>query len=275
MLTPQLQDQLKNNGYCVIPQVLSPQEVEKGHELFKIWFEANGPIEIPTHGVFKFHEAGHTALAWFVRTRPFVRHVFESLWSTQDLITSFDGFCYMPADLNRRNSNWLHVDQPPNDPAHRCVQALVSFTDNKSFLVAQKSHLLFEKYMASHELSHGKAWQKVPELYDQAIQVKVKAGDMILWDSRTAHQNLYTHEPRLAQYVCMLPRSRASPLQLKKRRKYFEEKRTTSHWPTPIRVNSLQPQVYGNASKLIDYSKLIRTDQALLQVLENEINKLI
>ena len=22
----------------------------------------------------------------------------------------------MPADLNRRNTNWLHVDQPPNDP---------------------------------------------------------------------------------------------------------------------------------------------------------------
>jgi len=41
-----------------------------------------------------------------------------------------------------------------------------------------------------------------------------------------------------------------------KRLKYFLEKRTTSHWPYKINVNSLQPQTYGNNSLKIDYSKL-------------------
>ena len=42
----------------------------------------------------------------------------------------------------------------------------------------------------------------------------------------------------------------------KKREKYFLERRTTSHWAYPIKVNSLQTQTYGDESKLIDYSSL-------------------
>ena len=47
-----------------------------------------------------------------------------------------------------------------------------------------------------------------------------------------------------------------SKSQTKKRLKYFEELRTTSHWPYPIKVNSLQGRTYGNNDLLIDYSKL-------------------
>jgi hypothetical protein len=31
----------------------------------------------------------------------------------------------------------------------------------------------------------------------------------------------------------------------------------TSHWPYPIRVNSLQPRTFGNPELVIDYKKLI------------------
>ena len=51
--------------------------------------------------------------------------------------------------------------------------------------------------------------------------------------------------------------SRDNPLsQTKKRLKYFEELRTTSHWPYPIKVNSLQPRTFGNDEYLIDYDIL-------------------
>ena len=59
---------------------------------------------------------------------------------------------------------------------------------------------------------------------------------------------------------------------VKKRRKYFNEKRTTSHWAYPIKVNSLQPRTYGNKDLLIDYSKLpnIRLDDLM-----DDINELL
>ena len=55
-----------------------------------------------------------------------------------------------------------------------------------------------------------------------------------------------------------------------KRQKYFNDKRTTSHWAYPIRVNSLQPQTYGDDSLLIDYDKLpkIQLDDVMDKIQE-------
>ena len=59
-----------------------------------------------------------------------------------------------------------------------------------------------------------------------------------------------------------------------KRLKYFNERRTTSHWPYKINVNSLQPQTYGDKNRLIDYSKLpdINLED---EIFYEEIKKLI
>jgi len=58
----------------------------------------------------------------------------------------------------------------------------------------------------------------------------------------------------------------------KKRLKYYQERRTTSHWPTPIYVKPLQPNTYGDASLKIDYSTLTPPD---LSTLKDEIQLII
>jgi hypothetical protein len=66
-----------------------------------------------------------------------------------------------------------------------------------------------------------------------------------LWDSRTFHQNQYgtLPEERLVQYVCFLPRNHPSNTagMQRTRQKYFEKRRTTSHWPYPLSVVSQHP----------------------------------
>ena len=58
----------------------------------------------------------------------------------------------------------------------------------------------------------------------------------------------------------------------KKRQKYLEQRRTTSHWPAPIQVNGLQPQVYGDKSRLINYSQLPISDLSdLSEAIQNLI----
>ena len=59
---------------------------------------------------------------------------------------------------------------------------------------------------------------------------------------------------------------------IRKRKKYFDTRRTTSHWPAPIHVNGLQPRNYGNESLKIDYSSLVEPE---LDDLREEIEKLI
>jgi hypothetical protein len=82
----------------------------------------------------------------------------------------------------------------------------------------------------------------------KAVKVCCNAGDMILWDSRTAH---YAIQPRgtryrMVVYVSMLPASGTSEAQLKKKKQAFENKRTTSHWAVPVKLFPKNPHTYGN-----------------------------
>lgn len=268
-------EELYTQGYTVIP-TLTPEEVALGLGYFQDWLQHN-PITIPPHGVIKHYNIGHTGFAWWVRTRPSVLSTFQELWGDQDLIVSFDGVCYFPKGLQRRNTYWLHVDQAPSCPHFSCVQGFVCFTENDfaGLEIVPHSHLMFQQYMASHQIKHTTPWQKISDPYETTL-VPTKPGDLVLWDSRCFHQNRYSSsEERLVQYVCYLPRNRLTPAQAVKRRKYFDEKRTTSHWPTPIRVNSLQPQVFGKTDLLIDYSKIRDPHSYLLDSLANEIHSLL
>ena len=58
----------------------------------------------------------------------------------------------------------------------------------------------------------------------------------------------------------------------KKRREYFDTRRTTSHWAYPISVNAKQPQTYGDKSRELDYSALPAPD---LSDMMPEIEKLL
>ena len=77
----------------------------------------------------------------------------------------------------------------------------------------------------------------------------------------TFHQNQFgkpNSEERIVQYLCYLPKNhkKNTGSMIAKRFRYFETRRTTSHWPTPINVNGLQPNTRGDKSLNIDYSKL-------------------
>merc|ERR1712243_506769 len=75
----------------------------------------------------------------------------------------------------------------------------------------------------------------------QSKFVECQAGDMILWDSRLPHCNTSAMtEPRrtignellrLVTYVCMTPKSLATPKTLKLRKQAVLHGVTTNHWP--------------------------------------------
>lgn len=240
----------------------------------KIASQSRHTVIIFNIGVIQHYRVGHTAFAWWCRTRPKIREIFEALWRTTDLVVSFDGANFLPENLKRRNTDWWHVDQAPRDKFFQCVQSFVAFTENSeaTFMVVPGSHLEFAARFEGDNST--KRWVKVPGPHE-GVRVKVKPGDLVLWDSRCVHQNSYGNEKRLVQYLCYLPRSGATIAQLRKRLKVYQEKRTTSHWPYPVTQNSVQPQVFGDRSKLIRYEALVETDRDLLVELEPLIKELL
>ena len=286
----QNKEELEKNGYTIIENVLNNDEVSTALKMFKDWQNSVPNLEkfhhkVDPHGIYKFHQAGHQPHAWYIRTRPSVQKPFNYLWNTDDLIVSFDGSCYIPESCKKKDNIWTHVDQAPDYASEKkCYQAFVALTHNKerTLIVYEGTHQLYKQYVDEYNISGKNNWTKInPEFLlknqDRKKVLEVPAGAMVIWDSRTFHQNQYgkpDSEERYVQYVCYLPRDHKNNTKAiqKKRLKYFNEKRTTSHWPCPIYVNGLQPQTYGDKTREIDYNQLPEIN---LNNMNDDIMKLI
>jgi glycosyltransferase involved in cell wall biosynthesis len=72
--------ELSENGFCVIENVLTTEEVETSLGYFRTWFSSHPQIaglhnKISPHGIFKYHEVGQQRHAWYIRTRENVQNV--------------------------------------------------------------------------------------------------------------------------------------------------------------------------------------------------------
>jgi len=287
----EVQAELAEKGYCVIENILTAEEVATSIEYFREWFASHPQIEgvhskISPHGIIKFHEVGHQRHAWYIRTRPNVSNVFKNIWNTEDVVVSYDGCCYIPANCKKKDTTWTHTDQAPTKKGVKCIQGFVALTSNsdRTLVVYEGSHKLHEEYAKEYNLTSTKDWLLIEQQYldkisDKKKVLNIKAGSLVLWDSRTFHQNQYgnsnginSNEERIVQYVSFLPRSNLTKKMLEKRQKYFADKRTTSHWAYPVKVNGLQPQNYGDAKLKINYSELV---EPKLDDMIEEITKLI
>jgi hypothetical protein len=287
MLT--IKEELTKNGYAIIQNILTENEVSQSKQMFYNWKNTlpkhdENHRKYDPHGIYKFQEVGHQEHAWFIRTRPKVKEVFSKIWDTDNLAVSFDGCCWLKPDTVIKDNFWCHTDQSPTQEGLKCYQGLVALTDNKerTLVVWEKTHTIHKEYYESiGKKDSPERWQPVSKTHEESLKplrrvLHIPAGAIAIWDSRLFHQNQYggtCGEERLVQYVCMLPKNSQSYEKAKeKRKKYFEEKRTTSHWPYPLKVNGKQPQTYGDKSLIISYDSL---REPKLNLLLTEIQDLL
>ena len=84
MNTTLIKEQLAEKGYCIVPNVLSSEDVKLCKQKFKDWQKTIPKHDkiheaINPHGIYKYHRAGHTWHAWYIRTRPQVQDIFKAL----------------------------------------------------------------------------------------------------------------------------------------------------------------------------------------------------
>lgn len=229
---------------------------------------------------------GHSQFQWDLREE--VSEVFSQIWGVDkfDLATSFDGFCFMSGEKHyksRPDNSFIHTDQSPNREGVWSYQGLVNLFDCDSesggFVCSPKTHKLHRQYFTSrYDLSDKKFkgdWyaftdeEKEKETFlKETLKVNCRAGDMILWDSRTFHCNTVPIKKvsRACVYICMLPKSHVSEEIRTKRKITFEKRRCSNHHPgngfkmfpaTPRWVDpKLYKQLISNFSDNIQLSDL-------------------
>ena len=272
-----IREEINIKGFCIVPNILTQEECNTAYNMFHEWKNTITDHDyihtaVDPHGIYKYHRAGHTKHAWYIRTRPSVQNIFKEFWGTDHLIVSYDGCCYIPKNVNKRDKNWTHSDQSPITEGLQCIQGFVALTSNeqRTFVAYEGTHEIHQQFFKDRNIQNSKNWNRIPdadieEMSEQRRALHVPAGSLVLWDSRTFHRNQYGKpfsEERLVQYVCYLPKNHPKNTQNmhKKRVKYFQEQRTTSHWPVPVRVNALHPQTYGNNRNNIDYTNIPLTN---------------
>ena len=174
---PKMVEYLKDYGYVVIKAVASQEEITTALQLLWEFLEENCSMKEndPTTwtdenfakigdsrtGILSFSGIQHSKFLWYLRLLPSVRRIFENIYRTDDLITSFDGGnIFRPwhhSELSREHTKtstgWFHVDQGKSLLGFQCAQGLLSLTDcnqhTGGFCVVPESHHHHGSYVAS------------------------------------------------------------------------------------------------------------------------------
>ncbi|KAL7660359.1 hypothetical protein ACMYSQ_003240 [Aspergillus niger] len=301
-------DEFHKNGCVVIKNVISPERAKyycdkqiEWLKSFDLGFDENDESTWTTEhlpisfkgGMYYGYAAPHEKIAWEARTEPAVIEIFEKLWETKELLSSFDG---MNISLPRRKdvnwSPWPHCDQNPNRKGMQAVQGLVNFAPNGpkdgGLMLMKGSAKLFDEFFAQdrdpydHEdapppemkymdlfLFHQRDLKWFEDRGCELIKVNMDPGDLVLWDSRTMHYACLPEgdQIRHVQYVCMTPKRFATEKALELKKYCFENYMGTTHWPhCNIRPSTDKPMRNGKVcpkDRTEPYEKPELTDTVL------------
>lgn len=202
---------------------------------FSTWTKDNLPVTNDQQIYMLKSWIGHEEFFWGLREKCYP--IFCKLWKTKDLLTSFDGGSIAKP---REYVPWFHTDQL--DKSHPCIQGMVNLFDSKEndggLIFLEKSHLLFDEYVKDHP-KEMERWSLADLKWKQfqsvrAIKPCVKAGTILLWDSRLFHCGSPPvpekfENPRLCLYISMVPKHGCDEKSLETRRMVFEKKQMTGH----------------------------------------------
>jgi hypothetical protein len=218
---------LEKIGFCVLRGVVTPRYARCAKRRIR---------RILASGL---SDVAHSDDMWALRTHSVVRGVFERLWDTKRLISSFEGVTWK-APGERGLVLGTHVDQTFDTGERECVQGVLALTPSDRQTGCTALLPGFHKHFGRH-VSRSKppkrGWQSlslsIPRSYKRTYP-SLKEGDMLLWDSRVAHLVQPAHDKsseRMVAYVCMVPREKASPRCLKRRASAFQNGVSSTHWP--------------------------------------------
>ena len=226
----------------------------------------------PSHSMLIQHwRIGHSQVVWDLRQNIKIVEIFAHFWdcNMKNLLVSFDGLSFnIPPEKTKRGwfrgNTWYHTDQSYKRNDFECIQSWITGLDienqDATLTFYEKSHTFHKEFADTFpDCKTPKDWYKLtPEQEQFYIDkgckkrfIKCPKGSLVFWDSRTIHcgeeakKTRKNPKFRCVVYLCYQPREQATEAQLRKKRKAFEEMRSTSHWPCKAILFGKKPRTYG------------------------------
>lgn len=243
---------------------------------------------LPLHNMMIQHwSVGNSQVCWNLRQNTKIVDVFGTLWECkrEDLLVSFDGLSFqLPPEKTGRGWHtkpWYHTDQSYTRNNFECVQSYVSLLDvregDATLTILEGSNKYHGEFAKHFNIKDKDDWYKLKDeelkFYTdkgcQEVRILCNKGDLVLWDSKLQHfgseviKNRQQENFRAVIYLSYLPRKGTSEANLKKKRKYFNEMRTTKHHAQKSLVFPKNPRTYNKESK-DDLPIITQIDQPVL-----------
>jgi len=229
----------------------------------------------PMHSMLiQHHCVGQTQVSWDLRQNEKIVDIFATFWECEkeELLVSFDGMSFnMPFEVTKRgynrNNTWYHTDQSYLRPEFECMQTWITGLDvekdDATLAIYEGSHQYHEEFANKFKIKEKKGskadWYKLKKEEEQFYiekgcekkKIMCPKGSLVCWDSRTIHCGVEANRTRKNEkhraviYLCYQPRSLATHAHIKKKQKAFNEMRSTSHWPSKIKLFPKNPRTYG------------------------------
>lgn len=251
------------------------------------WKGADLPVQTKLN-TYQHYSVAHERFMWEARMESGVLEAFAKIWSTDELLVSFDSLNVTLPNLKPVRDPWPHIDQAPRKRGLHCVQGIINLSsagpDDGSLVVIPGSHKYTEEFFDTQTDASTWAWKDNRYFDDEdmawfssrglePMKVLAEPGDLIVWDSRTIH---WGGEPtpgksnviRTVIYAAYAPASMASQQTLEEKRRVFEAYGATTHWPHDnVALRDLQARLFNGTldprHRSEPLEKAVQTDQLL------------
>jgi ectoine hydroxylase-related dioxygenase (phytanoyl-CoA dioxygenase family) len=236
---------------------------------------------LPLHNMMvQYWSVGHSQVCWDLRQNPKIVDVFATLWECEreDLLVSFDGLSFqLPPEQTGRgwfNKSWYHTDQSYTRNKFECCQSYVSALDvregDATLVVLESSNKYHGDFAKHFNIKDKDDWYKLKDeelkFYTdkgcQEVRIICGKGDLVIWDSKTLHfgseaiKGRQQENMRCISYLCYMKREGTSEANLKKKRKAFDEMRTTKHNAQKSLLFAKNPRTYSKEEKLPEITEI-------------------
>ncbi len=224
----------------------------------------------PMHNMMMQHfQVGHAEVSWKLRQNEKIVDIFAKFYDVkqEELLVSFDGLSFhLPPEKTKKDPSdktWYHTDQSYQRNDFECVQSWITGLDvnqgDATLGFLEGSNNYHKKFSDDHAITHYSDWYKLSELEEKYYRdlgctpkrITCPKGSMVFWDSRTIHYGAESISGRKREnlravvYLCYMPRLMCSQINLEKKRKAYNELRTTNHYPCNPKLFPLKPRTYG------------------------------
>ncbi len=312
-MQPEPSDWMRNlaaNGWAVIPDVIPPSDSEQFEDDVWLWVESFD-TDLKQHdpktweddsnwppncgGILEHFRIAHAPFMWRLRQRKEILDVFEEIWGTRNLLTSFEGAqLSSPQKPDIPYRSQFRCDQGLwNAGQFECVRGLLNLAPIGPGL----GEMIF--YDGSHQMHadfcdafideasqpprktsrrsptavlRKKQLQWYREHGATSVSPTIPRGSLILWDSRTVYAHVRppaaSNICKTGIFLCYESRDGVPDKVNLQRQKLFEERRATKYSAVRPKLVLLNPNAtQSELSRFKDQPTVTETTPLMLQLI--------